>query len=274
MLVQDTRLQNNAPVNLEIERLNPPRWILRPVDGDIVTELARSIENIGLLQPIMVRRAGQRYEVVFGNHRLEACKRLGLRHVQAIVSNLSNDESFIARVSENLLRNMRVNPIEEAEGYKMLLGKGWTINAIARKVGKCDSYICERLAILERLDDSLRLEISKGGFLSPSHGELLSRISDVTRQREVAGLIERKRISVRSLEDMLNAAPPPAKVLVEDISGGSYLRIPDEFMESMGFERGQYVYVYRRGKKLILENAIIPKRRGRKIAERKLLSVR
>lgn len=274
MLVEETRQENNVPVDLAIESLSPPTWILRPIDDNIVNELARSIGNLGLLQPIMVRRAGVRYEVVFGNHRLEACRRLGLRHIQAIVSNLSKDESFIARVSENLIRNMRVDPIEEAEGYKMLLGKGWTINAIARKVGKCDSYICERLAILDHLDDSLRLKISKGGYLSPSHGELLSRIPDLARQREVAGLVERRRLSVRSLEDMLNAAPPPAKVLLEDMSGSCCLRIPDEFAESVGLRRGQYVYVYERGKKLILENTDSRSRGGRRMPKRNLSPIR
>ena len=274
MLAQEARQQHNVPVDLEIQNLSPPSWILRPIDDGIVGELARSIENIGLLQPIMVRRAGERHEVVFGNHRLEACRRLGFRRVQAIVTNLSKDESFIARVSENLLRNTRIDPIQEAEGYKMLLGKGWTINAIAKKVGKSDSYICERLAILDRLDDSLRLKISKGGHLTPSHGELLSRIPDPARQREVAGLIERKRLSVRSVEDMLNAAPPPAKVLVEDISGNCYLRIPEEFVESLSLRRGQHVYLYERGKKLILENADKRSRGGRRMPKHNLLPAR
>jgi ParB/RepB/Spo0J family partition protein len=251
-------------IEVEVAELKAPSLLLRPIDNETVAQLARSIQHAGLLQPIMVRRDSQGYEVVFGVHRLEACRRLGMQRIPAIVSSRNADESILARISENLLRNTYMNPIEEAEGYKRLVAGGWTINAIGQKIGKCDSYVCERLAILDRLSHKLRGEISSEvGRLTASHAELISRIRDRTRQNVVAELVRRKRLSVRALEDMLNGVPPPTKVLAQNVTGGYSVEIPDEFARAMGLAGAQYLHMYFRGAKLILENLDTKPRRRR-----------
>lgn len=245
----------DAILELPIENVKSPSWILRPLDDRVVTELARSIQAAGLLQPVVVCRRGSWYELVFGNHRLEACRRLGMRKVPAVVKSFGDDEAFLARVSENLLRNSHVNPLEEAEGYRMLVEKGWTINAIGCRIGKSDSYVCERLAILGRLDRGVRSRVSDGrGHLTPSHAELISRIKDPSTQKEVATLVERKRLSVRALEALLNDVPPPKKIEVEEYSGECVVRLPKEFTKAVGISAGWQMYLYVRGRKLILEN--------------------
>ncbi len=164
-----------APIELDIERLRPPSRPLRSLDEKIITELSASIRAMGLLQPIVAREIGVGFEVVFGCHRLEACRRLGMVSVPVSLCQMSDSEAFLARVTENLVRNNYVNPIEEAEGYRLLVNTGWTINAIARKIGKCDSYVSERLGVLDRLDQSLHSRISdRKGRLSPSHAELIA----------------------------------------------------------------------------------------------------
>lgn len=212
----------------------------------------------------MVRRNGEGYEVVFGYHRLEACKRLRAKGIKVLIRHFTNGEAFLARVSENLLRNCFVNPIEEAEGYKKLVNEGWTINAIARKIGKCDSYVCERLRLLDKLDHQLRLRVSNGkGRLTPSHAEVLSRVEDIAWQRELAKLVEKKRLSVRALEGLLNGIPLPRKVRVEDILGECVVRIPSEFAKVIGLTVGQYLQLRVHGKKLVLEilgNSMMRKR--------------
>jgi ParB family chromosome partitioning protein len=241
-------------VVLEIEWLKPPLLRLRPISDESVSELMRSIQNIGLLQPIMVRVSDDGYQVVFGNHRIEACRRLGMKRIPAIVNYFTNEEAFLARVTENLLRNAYVNPIEEAEGYRMLVNKGWTINAIARKIGKCDSYICERLAILENLDPRLRERVSNGSkYLTPSHAELLSRIPDEHLQIEVAKLIESRKLSVRTLENLLNGFPLPTRVQVEGEPRKCCIHIPGGFSNALGLKPGQTLCMYIRGRKLVLE---------------------
>lgn len=240
-------------VELQIDKLRPPSWVLRPINREIVSELARSIQNSGLLQPIVVTQRLDGYEVVFGNHRLEACKQLGLKTIQCVIQSFGDEESFLARVSENLVRNTYVNPIEEAKGYKMLVAQGWSIDAIGRRVGKCDSYVCERIALLDRLDDRLQSKIGHQS-LTPSHGELLSRIRSRDKQIEIAELIEKKRLSVRTVEKMLCGAPLPMKIQADRVSDEFRVRIPAEFAEAMGLSDTQSLYMYMSGNKLILEN--------------------
>jgi len=239
---------------LEIKRLESPTYVLRPLNTEIVTELTRSIGSIGLLQPLLVRNNGKSYEVIFGNHRLEACKRLGMTNLPVVIRSFSDDEAFLARLAENLLRNTFVNPIEEAEGYKMLMLKGWTINAIGQRIGKCDSYVCERLALLERLTQNIRTRIIKGkSTLTASHAELISRIKDQTMQEKVADMVEKKRLSVRSLEDIISGVPLPTKVQTE-WNDGHYMPIPKNFAEALKLSRGSTVYLKMRGNKLVVEH--------------------
>jgi len=239
---------------LEIERLRPPCLTLRPVDEKTVLELMRSIQNMGLLQPIMVREIRGGYQVVFGSHRIEACRRLGMTKILATIKQLSDAEAFLARVTENLLRNVRMNPVEEAQGYKMLIHGGWTIDAIGKKVGKCDSYVCERLRLLENLDSRLLEQVSHGGRgLTPSHAELLARISDKHKQTEIAELIESRKLSVRAIEAMLNGIPLPTRVQVVDEAGTCCLHIPSEFVRAMRLKPGQTMRLSVRGRKLVFE---------------------
>ena len=240
-------------VELELSSINPPTWKLRPLDDKTVNELERSIKNTGLLQPIVVRRNGPQYEVVFGNHRLLACKRLGMEKIKTIIMDFTDEESFLARVAENLIRNSHVDPLEEAKGYKMLIQRGWTVNAIGRRVGKCDSYVSERLALQERLSPNLRTKIASGA-ITPSHAELLARIRDHAKQNLIAELITRKKLSVRTLEAILSVAPP-SKTQVVSISGEYYAKIPLEFMEAMKLNTTRSLLMYMRGNKLILEGA-------------------
>ena len=252
--IERTSFADDPVLDLEIKRLEAPSWRLRPLDDVSISELMRSIENLGLLQPVVVRESQRGYQIVFGNHRIEACRRLGMKKIRAIVRHFTDEEAFLARVTENLLRNTYVNPIEEAEGYRMLITKGWTINGIARKVGKCDSYVCERLALLENLDSRLRARISQGSkHLTPSHAELLSRIVDKKRQSEIATLVETRRLSVRALENLVMGAPLPTKVPVEVDSGSFCFHVPDTFAKALRLKSGESLTMSVRGRKLVLE---------------------
>lgn len=250
--MQNQMMDFHPLVELELNQVTSPSRELRPLDYQLVLELQRSINSVGLLQPIVVCKREGIYEIVFGNHRLEACRRLGLKKIRAIVRNFSDDESFLARVSENLLRNKYIDPLVEAKGYKMLVANGWTINAIGSRVGKCDSYICERMALLDRLSPRLMKDVSTGR-LSASHAELLSRIRDMKRQEEIAELVRIKRLSVRSLEGFLGKAPP-AVVQTKMIAGDLYVYLPRELADVIGARAGESLFVYARNRKLILDN--------------------
>ena len=261
MPILQTEMPSINPIlELELADVMPSSSELRPLNQELVDELQRSISNVGLLQPIVVRRRASKYETVFGNHRLEACRRLGLERIRAIKFDLSDDESFLARVSENLLRNNFIDPLVEAEGYKRLVANGWTIHAIGNRVGKCDSYICERMAILDRLSPITKDYVSRG-TLSASHGELLSRVRDMKRQEEIAELVRIKRLSVRSLEELLGRMPP-AVVQTKIIAGVLYVPIPREFADLIHARVGEPLFLYSRNRKLILESAKLEDRHG------------
>ena len=107
---------------LPIDSISPQRYELRKLDPKTVEDLERSIRAVGLLQPIMVRpRDSGRFEVVFGNHRLLACEATDLHTIPALVRETTAQEAFLLQVTENLQRNVKMNPVAEARGYKQLL---------------------------------------------------------------------------------------------------------------------------------------------------------
>jgi len=188
---------------LPIDSIISQRYDLRPLDEKILEDLERSIHAVGLLQPIMVRpRYGKGWEVVFGNHRLEASRRAGLHSIPAIVREVNAQEAFLLQVSENLQRNVKINSIAEARGYRQLIREGWSIHRIGSYVGKSDSYICDRLRLLDKLAPEIQesLERKHKGSLSVSHAEQLSLIESKAKQLELARLIETQKLTVRQLE--------------------------------------------------------------------------
>jgi ParB family chromosome partitioning protein len=192
--------------DIDIQEILPTTVSLRHLDETTVAELMQSIRLNGLLQPITVRPANQKpYRLVFGSHRLEAARRLGWKRIPAIVRNISDEESFLMNITENLQRNVYVSPIAEARGYKQLISKGWTISEIAGRIGKSDSYVCNRMRVLERLHPELRrqLEFPRGNSpLTLSHAEHLSTIQEPSRQLELARLVHKRNLSLHELEKL------------------------------------------------------------------------
>ena len=189
---------------ISVQEILPTILTLRPLDEKIVGELMDSIRSNGVLQLIVVKAVDdKRFRLVFGAHRLEAVRRLGWKKIPAIVRCVSDEESFLMNLTENLQRNVYVSPIAEARGYKSLVSKGWTIGEIARKIGKSDSYVCNRMRVLERLHPDLQkqMEFPRGNArLTLSHAEHLSTIRDPMRQLELARLVRERNLSLHQLE--------------------------------------------------------------------------
>jgi ParB-like chromosome segregation protein Spo0J len=107
------------------------------------------------------------------------------------------------RLVENLQRNIRINPVAEAHGYKHLMAKGWTPHEIAQRIGKSDSYVYARLRVLDRLHPTLRRQLITHvckSPITPSHAERLTLIGDMKLQLKLAELIRKKHLSVHRLE--------------------------------------------------------------------------
>lgn len=251
----------HKPEEISLSHLRHGEELLRDIDEDTVSELALSIRSNGLLQPILVRPVDKCYEVVFGHHRLEACKRLGWNSIRAQVKEMSAEESFITGLGENIQRNNEINPLTEARGYIKLVERGWTINKIASRIGKSDSYVSDRIGLIRRLHPEIvrRVKSNHGQYLKPSHLELLARIRSKRYQIELSGLVERKRLSVRKLERMISGGAV-FKETLEERNGSLYLKLPEDIVEHMRFEEGDEVYIFPQSKRRIaIENAIIQK---------------
>ena len=189
---------------IDVQEILSPSIRLRRLDEQTVGELMESIRLNGLLQPITVRPINERqFRLVFGSHRLEAVRRLMWKTAPAIVRQISDEESFLMNVTENLQRNAYVSPIAEARGYKYLISRGWTVGEMARRIGKSDSYVCNRMRILERLHPELQkqVEFPRGNsHLTLSHMEHLSTIREPSRQLELARLVRERNLSLHELE--------------------------------------------------------------------------
>jgi ParB/RepB/Spo0J family partition protein len=243
---------------VEITKLRKPELQLRQTDEKIVEELVNSIERQGLLQPILVRPvASQEYEIVFGVHRVEAYQRLGRATIPAIVKSLSDEASFLARVGENLTRNILVDPISEAKGYISLIDRGWTISAIAQQIGKSDSYVSDRVGLIRRLDPSIVSRVVQGSRkLSSTHAVLLARVKDRSRQLELAEFVEMKNLSVRELEHLIrDRLPITFDVTLSRVA--DQIALPDRLLRTLGMTPGERACVRFKGRKIIIESISI-----------------
>jgi len=229
---------------IEIDKLVPGTYRLRPVDQNVVKELARSIGHVGLLQPILVRPTlGEQFQVVFGLHRLHACRQLGMATVKAIVRPLSNDDAFLTSVAENLQRNADIDALEEARGYQVLIASGWTQTEISQRIGKSDSYVSDKLNLIRRLHPDIATKLEKNrrqgisGAITASHAQRLARVKDPARQLELASMIEEAQLSVRDLENVLKKKSARGRFFLE-VRRNCTLSIPPQLAERLGIDEG------------------------------------
>ncbi len=171
-------------------------------------ELTRSIEENGLLQPLVVRPAGKdRYELVAGERRLRAVTELGWTEVPAVTREVDDRTLLVLALVENLQREA-LGPLEEAEGYRVLAESfGLTQGEIAEVVGKDRSTVANTLRLL-KLPPSIRKLVEEGA-LSAGHARALLAVPDPSRARELARKAVRQGWSVRQLEERIQRLRTP-----------------------------------------------------------------
>lgn len=136
--------------DISLDLVDEPKGILRlDISPEDLNDLAQSISEIGLLQPILVAVDGERFEVVFGHRRYLAHKKLGLPSIKCIIRNMTNQEVGIARATENISRS-DLTPLEEAATYKNLIEQyDMTLDQVAQKMGKSAGTIKRRMDLLK-----------------------------------------------------------------------------------------------------------------------------
>lgn len=198
---QQDEQRNIQQLSLEDIRPNPyqPR---KQFDAEKLKELAQSISQNGLLQPIIVTPSIQGYYIVAGERRYRACQQLELTTIKAIVQSFSDQEMREFAIIENLQRE-DLNPLEEAESYEQLMQHAHlTQQALATRLGKSRPYIANMLRLL-KLPISIR-EMIRQGELSGGHGRTLLSLKRVEDMKKYADLAVRESWSVRHLEQQVN----------------------------------------------------------------------
>ena len=165
-----------------------------------IEELAQSIKENGLIQPIIVRQSPViGYEILAGERRYRASILAGLSEVPVIIKNLSDQDMMLHSIIENLQRE-DLNPVEEAKSYQSLIDKGFTHAEIAEKMGKSRPYITNLVRLLT-LPDFILTEV-EAGKLSQAHARLLIQLS-TDEQKKLLYRIQTEDLSVRQVEHLL-----------------------------------------------------------------------
>jgi ParB family chromosome partitioning protein len=189
-----------------------PRQPRRFFDEARLAELAESIRHQGVLQPLVVRKAEQGYELIIGERRLRAAQRAGLDRVPVVVKDVSDAESLELALVENIQRE-ELTPIEEALAYRQLMEEfHLTQEEVAHRVGKSRPVVTNLLRVLN-LPEEIKEEVDRGN-ISVGHARALLSLETPDQQLELARRIMRQGLSVRETETLV--ARLPERALQED----------------------------------------------------------
>jgi ParB family chromosome partitioning protein len=198
-----------SEIDITLVDPNPEQPRTRFAD-EALDELARSIAANGIVQPVVVRPVGMRYQIVAGERRWRAAQRAGLHKIPVTVREIADDKLLEIALIENIQRQ-ELNPIEEARAYRKLIDTiGLTQERVAEQVGKERTLIATTLRLLKLPDDILRL--IEEGKLSAGHGRALLLSDEINDQRRVARLIIEKGMSVREAERTIKSTAQTPQV--------------------------------------------------------------
>ena len=214
-LIPDAPEPRISPVEVDIDRLSPNEFQPRGVmDPSALEDLSRSIVANGIIQPIVVRKDGDRFQIIAGERRWRAAKMAGLLRVPIVVRDVApGDEQSLLEMAlvENIQRE-NLNPIEEALAYKRLTDEfRLTQETIASAVGKDRATVANMMRLL-RLPEEIRAELASGR-ISSGHARALLMLANESDQRTAAREVIARSLSVRETETLVKkiaeqSAPP------------------------------------------------------------------
>ena len=204
-LIPDAPEPRISPVELDVDRLSPnelqPRGVMDP---SALEDLSRSIVANGIIQPIVVRKTGDRFQIIAGERRWRAAKMAGLLRVPVFVREVAaGDEQSLLEMAlvENIQRE-NLNPVEEALAYRRLADDfKMTQEAIANAVGKDRATVANMMRLL-RLPEEVRAELASGR-LSTGHARALLALTNEVDQRSAARDVIARNLTVRETESLV-----------------------------------------------------------------------
>ena len=195
--VSAIKADSNLPLSSITPNPNQPRKIFEP---EALAELANSIKQNGILQPILVRKKGVKYEIVAGERRYQAAKLAKLKDVPVIIREVSDEEILQLALIENLQRS-NLNPIEEARGYKQLIKKNkMTQEELAKVLSKSRSAITNTVRLLD-LPESVQ-QYMLDGSLSAGHARAILAVPTEEGREKLAQKVVEEHLSVRQTESL------------------------------------------------------------------------
>ena len=201
-------------IEVPISELRPNPYQPRTnFDQEKLTELAQSIKEHGVIQPVILKKSIKGYEIIAGERRTRACKMLGLETIPAIIRQFTDQQMAEISILENIQRE-NLNPIEEAKAYKkMLENSELTHESLGQKIGKSRSYITNTLGLLNLPVEVQDLVIS--GKISMGHAKVLSKLESKEEMLEIASKIDEEKLPVREVENIVEDNKVEKRVKIE-----------------------------------------------------------
>ena len=203
-------LMNREPLiqNVNIDYIIPNRFQPRlTFDEKSLNELASSIKEHGIIQPLVLRRLGDKYEIIAGERRYKAAQLAGLTEVPAIISNIDDNKSAEIALVENVQRR-NLNSLEEAKSYKKILDKeGLTQDELAKKIGVSQSTIANKLRLLNLTSEAQ--DALMNDKISERHARSLLSVTDPEKQKALLNKVISERLTVRQLDDEIKKESNP-----------------------------------------------------------------
>ena len=192
---------SKGDASLPLSKIKPnPGQPRKDFDQKELEELADSIRQHGVLQPILVRKLGNEYQIVAGERRYQASKLAGLKEIPAVVRDISDEEVFQLALIENLQRQ-DLNPVEEALGYKQLIEQnGWTQEELAKVLSKSRPAVANTLRLLD-LPQEVQDLLAKGD-ITPGHARAILAVPSEEGRIALAKRVVAENLTVRQTENL------------------------------------------------------------------------